>query len=587
MKKSAEVLKIPKGFPMFKLKLRLNIRAKILGAFMLSIVFLIFISIMAIVRMDNINNSSKVMSNVYTPGIKLLGELNTNLTEYRRQELKCATIKNVDEFTAVESSLVNVKAKIEQLSEEYEKNYIKSDDMKNSFNTFKKFLNNYIQNSSTIIDVVKSGDFTTAYYKLMGAEDVYNIINNQLNNIININYKSVMEESNNSNRTFNSSRLIFIITSALCMILLVGLAMLISMNISKPIVKLDKAVMAIASGDLSIGEIKIRNKDEIGSLSESFNIMVSSLRDIVKNVHMGAEQVSSSAEELTASAEQTSKSSEEISVAVLEVTHGVEMQSNDVEDILKTFDEMSKGQSEMALTIENSSVTAMKAAQRAKDGKMTIDDAVEHMKNIEEEVNVILTVMVELKRKSDNIEGIVSTISAIANQTNLLALNAAIEAARVGESGRGFAVVADEVKKLAAQSAGATKEIKGIITNIKKDIDGAEGATRNGAKAVDEGIVVINRAGDMFKDIVSGIEEVAVESQEIAATSEEIASGSEQVKESMSRTTGIFKKTSANMEGVAASVEEQSASMQQLSPLIQSLYNMSMELNSIVDKFKM
>ena len=46
----------------------------------------------------------------------------------------------------------------------------------------------------------------------------------------------------------------------------------------------------------------------------------------------------------------------------------------------------------------------------------------------------------ELARKSSEINGILETITGIANQTNLLALNAAIEAARAGEHGRGFAV---------------------------------------------------------------------------------------------------------------------------------------------------
>ena len=63
------------------------------------------------------------------------------------------------------------------------------------------------------------------------------------------------------------------------------------------------------------------------------------------------------------------------------------------------------------------------------------------------------TAIEDLSVRSEEIGGIVGTITALAEQTNLLALNAAIEAARAGEQGRGFAVVAEEVRKLAEESS--------------------------------------------------------------------------------------------------------------------------------------
>lgn len=73
-----------------------------------------------------------------------------------------------------------------------------------------------------------------------------------------------------------------------------------------------------------------------------------------------------------------------------------------------------------------------------------------------------------LSRSTLDIQKMSEIIGTIADKTNMLALNATIEAARVGHAGRGFAVVAEEVKKLATQSAAATKDIQTNVGAVKK-----------------------------------------------------------------------------------------------------------------------
>jgi methyl-accepting chemotaxis protein len=97
------------------------------------------------------------------------------------------------------------------------------------------------------------------------------------------------------------------------------------------------------------------------------------------------------------------------------------------------------------------SLAAERTRRESQHGAVEIGKSLERFRHACETASTTAEDMQELKRKSEHMQDIADTISAIAQQTHLLSLNASIEAARAGEHGKGFAVVAEEVRALSAK----------------------------------------------------------------------------------------------------------------------------------------
>jgi methyl-accepting chemotaxis protein len=344
----------------------------------------------------------------------------------------------------------------------------------------------------------------------------------------------------------------------------------------------------IASGDFSqdMTEHSMKDKSEFGVLSQAVDRMNRNIRALIKQLLNTSEQLAAASQELTASAEQSAQASNQVAESITEVAKGAEKQlemavttNHIVEEMAKGIHQVTENTIEVARSTDKTSTAAI-------EGGKAIEKTILQMGTIEKRTDDTADVIGELESKSKQIDTIVGLISNIAAQTNLLSLNAAIEAARAGDAGRGFSVVAEEVRKLAEQSAHATKDITELIVDVQAKTKTAVNFMNESKREVKMGSELVDLAGKNFNEILSMIKGVADEINEISAATEELTSGTEDVVAAANSISGETKKTADATQTVSAATEEQSASMQEIASASTHLSKMAADLQNEIQKFK-
>jgi len=232
------------------------------------------------------------------------------------------------------------------------------------------------------------------------------------------------------------------------------------------------------------------------------------------------------------------EAAKEIAAGNSELSHRTESQASSLEETASAMEEITS--------------TVVQNAENASEASKLSNDVMSKATNGGDVVKNAISAMGEINKSSKKIADIISVIDEIAFQTNLLALNAAVEAARAGEQGRGFAVVAAEVRNLAQRSAGAAKEIKGLINDS--------------VEAVGQGTKFVDATGQTFTELVSSIEEVSQMLSNIDTASKEQSAGVAEVSTSISQMDEMTQQNAALVEEVSASsaaMEDQAQSLLQ------------------------
>ncbi|WP_024426249.1 methyl-accepting chemotaxis protein [Bacillus safensis] len=393
------------------------------------------------------------------------------------------------------------------------------------------------------------------------------------------------QKINQLNQDSNQLLLTLILVSAAIVVGLLVIGIRFVHRMTKPIVSVTNAAKRMADGDLTLEEIEVTSKNEIGQLGTAFNQMTAHLRQLILQVQSGSRQLADSAAQFEETISQTLSASEQTSSSIEQVSEASREQSDAVGKVASAIQEVSTGMQNAAVHTSDVSGHSISVTEKAEEGAALIQQFVKQMSSIKESVNEHHSTMTNVQAQFTGIQDLLGHIHAIADQTNLLALNAAIEAARTGEHGRGFAVVADEVRKLAEESSQLTDQISQLLENVNKDTEKSSQSMTKVERDVAEGVKVSQLSEQSFHEILESIRDISMKAEELSATAEQISASTEEI----SQTVGVIeegaKRNSEETEYMSAAVEESLAANEEMKAAAEDLKSLSQSLKTSISSF--
>jgi methyl-accepting chemotaxis protein len=523
--------------------MKLTIRTKLLGSFLIIVALLVVISWLSINKMGTMGTESQNVRDNSLPGLINALTQQTDLYKLRGDLFKILLETDESQNNVLQKAIEDDQAKLTQVVKDYE-TYPMATDEKSLLDTFKKSIEAYQAKIPDTLQSALKNDNANGY-KLMNAAqpDLQKALDTADQLVVrntkeaNVSIQTILDH-------YTSGRTVIIIVGIIAVIFAIILALIISQGFVNSVSKLLSLMVKMASGDLR-ENVHIKSRDEFGKLAEAVNSMIANLRKLIGGTIESAQNVAAAAEEISATTE--------------EIASGSQSQAQSSQIMNELTQELVKAIDEVARNAEQVSELSRQTKLGAEEGGKAVRDSSIGMSNLSEKMGL-------LEQDSQKIGEIIEVIDEIAEQTNLLALNAAIEAARAGEQGRGFAVVADEVRKLAERSSEATKQIASIIRGMQQN-------TVLSVQAVSEASSLSDKTGVLIEGIVTNVNETAQQITGIAAACEEQSAQSNEVLRSI--------------ESIAAGSQESAAAAEETAASSQMLAKLADELNFSVSTFKL
>ena len=324
-------------------------------------------------------------------------------------------------------------------------------------------------------------------------------------------------------------------------------AFFLARSISLPIRHAADAAEQLVAGDLTVELTPTDKRDEPGVLILSLISLVSYLRSLIGTFKDVNSKIGSAADRVAVITRSQEASVNTVSSSTSEIAAAAQQISSTAEELLAA----------MRVVAEKVQETAARADQ-GREKIAGMDVMINQLAVGSETINDRLQVIAQ---RAEKINGVVTTITKVADQTNLLSLNAAIEAEVAGEAGRGFAVVAQEIRRLADQTAVGTLDIEKMVREMQAAVAVGVREMNSFGAMVQSGVEASASTGEQLGLIIEQVQDLQPRFELVKEGMLSQSVGAKQIAGSMHQLTEVTSGTSESIIELVRATEEMHAAV--------------------------